>query len=128
MLDDGAPALDRRAVRVRNQNCAREGLPTLNLEEIKACVGLAVGAFDDETLDPWARSRAAFEYLAAVSANRDFVPAPLEARFDELWMSFIVPPRRDTTARLVPDLATIARCERLTREFAQALERHIAEA
>jgi hypothetical protein len=124
MLDDGVPALDRRAVRVRNRNCAREGLPTLNLEELKACADLAVGAFDDETLDPWARSRAAFEYLAVVSTNRDFVPAALTARFDELWLSFIVPPRLS----LVPDLATIARCERLTREFAQAIERHLAGA
>jgi hypothetical protein len=95
----------------------------LNLEEVKACVDLAIGAFDDAELDPRARARVAFEFLAAVSPNRDFLPPPLSRPFEEAWRSFLLTPGRDFDATQAPSLAAIARSERLTREFARALDR-----
>jgi hypothetical protein len=99
----------------------------VTLEEIKACVDLAVGAFDDTGLDPRARARAAFEFLAAVSPNRDFLPPRLSRPFEEAWRSFLLTPGRDIEGMQPPSLAAIARSERLTREFARALDLVLAE-
>jgi hypothetical protein len=85
----------------------------VTFEEMKERADHAVAVFDDVNLFPAVRVGGAHEYLVALAPERDMLPALLRGQFNELWAAFaIAPPLTD---------AQVARCERLTRDFAQSL-------
>jgi hypothetical protein len=105
----------------------------VTIEELKQRVDHAVAVFEDVNLFPAVRVGGAYEYLVALIPERDTLPELLRGQFDELWSAFAVaaPPGPGPSGGRAPFShftdEQVARCARLTREFAINLGMYVPE-
>jgi hypothetical protein len=104
----------------------------LTLEEIRGIVARAIETLDETGLYPEVRMNAAYGLLVQVASARHELPDTLRSRFEHLWAAY-----HRAEPRIGEILASRNRysfyssaefqeCERLTREFADAIDAELA--
>ncbi len=104
----------------------------MTLEEIRGFVARAIETLDETGLYPEVRMNAAYGLLVQVASIRHELPDTLRSRFERLWAAY-----HRAEPRIGEILASRNRysfyssadfeeCERLTREFADALDADLA--
>jgi hypothetical protein len=105
----------------------------VTFEEMKQRVDGAVRVIEDVNLFPAVRVGGAYEYLVALIPERDTLPELLRGQFDAMWAAYAIPApasagppeSRAPFAHFTEE--QVARCERVTREFAGNLARYVPE-
>jgi len=109
----------------------REGA-ALTLEEIRGFVARAIETLDETGLYPEVRMNAAYGLLVQVASARHELPDTLRPRFDRLWAAYHrAEPRigeilASRNRYSFYNSADFQECDRLTREFADAIDAELA--